>query len=643
MSDQTTNWYLKLTDLVTSPLKNIMSAATASQAKLNDVANTTKRIGQQAVVTGKDFGNSLSQLNARLETLKDLQSKAFSIKHMQNYQRAIDKTHSEINKIKTAMIPPAGGTWLQRMKGDLMSAADQVPGLTGALGMIKNPIMIAAAGAMALTTQLKKSVDLTLEFDKGMAKINATAQLGSKQVGVLKDRLKEIGSESGGNFERIPDAYEKIISQTGKVNLSLDILETAVKGAKAGFTDIDVVAGALAQTLSVVGEQNTNASEVMDTLLKAKALGAGEFGDFAQYLPQLIAAGRNLGVTFKDTAGLFSFMTAKGQSAADSAMLMQNAFTALQKDDIITGLAGKGINLFNKDGMRRNVKEVFLELGDKLKSLTDKQKTQFLIDIGLKDAQARNAFSILTADAGKFKSIMEGVNNAIGETNVQLEATANTSRSWADIGDELKNIGESIGSFLLPVVDTLIQGLKSIGRGIKELFTLKILQRDTWRDEGEDAVAIAANARRDKAMEYARQSTHKQFGTTDKDVWNQTQWAVYQKSYASWLKAFEGGSSKNMIDPNEGKGKSDLQKGKADALMKRNDAFVDFSSMDDGKGKKGHGSRSSGGDGSSGSGKTLIMNLQIHNHFKDGVDNVKRKLTDQIVDAGRDGAVTLGI
>src|SRR5690606_7258624 len=155
----------------------------------------------------------------------------------------------------------------------------------------------------------------------GMAKINATAQLTSKTLDKLEGRLVDIGGQSGGNFDNITFAYEKILSTTGKVNLSLDITETAVKGAKAGFASLDLVAGALAQTLASVGAENATANEVLDTLLKAKAVGAGEFEDFARYLPGLIASAKNVGMAFKDTAGLFSFMTFKGQSPEQAATL----------------------------------------------------------------------------------------------------------------------------------------------------------------------------------------------------------------------------------------------------------------------------------------------------------------------------------
>src|SRR5690606_8048095 len=130
------------------------------------------------------------------------------------------------------------------------------------------------------------------------------------------------------------------------------------------------------------------ANEVLDTLLKAKAVGAGEFEDFARYLPGLIASAKNVGMAFKDTAGLFSFMTFKGQSPEQAATLIQNMITSLQKKEILVGLKKKGIDPFNVDGSRKNITRLFLDIEKKLHGMTDKQRAKFLIDVGLNDAQA---------------------------------------------------------------------------------------------------------------------------------------------------------------------------------------------------------------------------------------------------------------
>lgn len=630
MSSQSTTWELKLKESVMAPLKKLMDIAGGTQKKIDNITGGLNKLTKASNVMGRDFKRNLEGLNNTLQGLEKRQAQAFSTKHIQAYQRMIDKTRLEINRLNDAMVPKKN--WKQRFS----AAMDESPMLSNIKNMATNPAMLAGVGILAVTAGMAKSIDIAKDFDYGIAKINATAQLGEESLGKLKGRIKEIGSASGGNFELMPGAYEKILSQTGKVNLSLDILETSVAGAKAGFTDIDTVASALAQTLSAVGEGNATANEVLDTFMKGKALGAGEFSDFANYMPQLIAAGKNISIGFKDTTALFSYMTAKGNSAADSAMLIQNAFTALQKNEVMKGLGKKGIPLFNVDGSRRDIKTIFLELSKKLGGLTDKSKSQFLIDIGLNDAQARNAFSILTSDATKFEEIMTGVNNSMGETNRQLEKTNNLSRSWGDIWDEIKSIGESIGSVLLPVIDALVQGIAGFGRDLKGLFNGDLF-KGAYKDEYN---AMNAEVRTNTARKFADEQFQKKYGFSASDK---------SRTFSSEQVDFYGNTSKWMNEQLKGinaSSKNQIVDEKGKPTKKATDYLKDTNT---GKAIGDSGSKASNSGGSAtGDGakiRNLTMNLTITNMIKsDEVETqLAQKITDEIVDAARDGMVTIGV
>jgi TP901 family phage tail tape measure protein len=622
MSDKATTWELRLKDLVLGPMKKLMDMATGTQTKIMGVQGGLNKLIQMSNVMGRDFKRNYSQLDTLLDSLKKRQADAFDVKHIQAYQRMIDKTRTEMERLNNVTAAPKQTKW-QEFKGGLSGIASQVPGVGGLMSLATNPYTLAAGAAIMIGTATTK---LAIEYQTGMSKINATAQLSADKLDALKGRIKEIGSQSGGNFELMPAAYEKILSQTNQVNLSLDILQTAVKGAETGFTDIDTVASALAQTLSAVGAQNTTASEVMDTLLKAKAVGAGEFKDFAQYVPQLVAAGNSLHVGFKDVAGLFAYMTAKGQTAADSAMLLQNAFTALQKKEVIKGLEGKGINLFDAKGMRRNIADVFLDLTKKLGGLSDRKKTQFLIDIGLNDAQARSAFSVLTSDGEKFKSIMGDVNHALGETDRQLALTGNTARTWGNISDEFKNIGESIGTYLIPVLD-----------GIAKVIQYVLSLYDTLKG------TVLKGTQFQATIKFADQQFKDKYGfsaPTDKSTLNKEQQNYYKKATEFAIHdIFKLTTDKNKIDPNE---KSIKDKKTVPTTKDVNEGSPDKTKTTT------TGSSPSGvsGTGSGSGARNLTQNLYITINIKKSADmdddKLKRKLTDIIVDAGRDGLVTVG-
>ena len=296
----------------------------------------------------------------------------------------------------------------------------------------------------------------SLKFDEGMAKVNATAQLTRPQLAALRSELIEIGQESGGNLGRIPESFEKIISQVNDANLSLEIVKESVAGAKAGFADLDVVAGALANTMSIVGRQNTSAREILDTFIQAKNLGGGEFESFAAYMPQLMSAGKALGISYKDVAGVFSFMTGKGNEAAAATMLILNAFGALMKEPVMKGLQHRGIQIFDKDGSIRNIGLIFTDLHNKLSGMSDRQQVKFFQDIGLVDKEARNAFILLASDTQKLTEILNGTNNAIGATNKALEVTGNPMRQIGDLADRFRGIMLQIVPAIYPTLTLII-------------------------------------------------------------------------------------------------------------------------------------------------------------------------------------------
>lgn len=343
------------------------------------------------------------------------------------------------------------------VQGKFTNFTNEIPQAGRVMDLLGSRAALGGAAVAAAGAVMYKSGQLALTYEEAMAKVNATAQLTPEKLAELKEQLVAIGEDSAGNFMRIPDAFEKINSQVNNVGKSLEILKVANKGAQAGFVDIDLAAGALAQTLSIVGNRD-NASGIMDTLLKAKAVGAGEFQDFATYLPQLIASGDNMNINHKDVAGLFAFMTAKGQSSSDSAMLLQNAFTAMGKSQVQEGFAKQGMKLFDKDGNMRDLGIFFGELQRKLGKMNAESKSNWLEAVGLKDSQAKNAFSVLAGDADKLKEIMNDVRNSTGELNAQLEKTQNHTRSWAQIGDQIKSGMVGLGDYLLPIVDKILQG-----------------------------------------------------------------------------------------------------------------------------------------------------------------------------------------
>lgn len=425
-------YIFSLRDQISAKLAGITATSDKTRLALSGVQEKVR----SAEDVFQDTGKTIGSLKARIDALQAEKEwiPADNLPAIKEYNREISRLTNELNELETA----AGGGKFKKWASE---AFDAIPGAN----LLKNPLV---AGITAAT--FAGSAGMT--FDENMAKVNITAQLDEAGLDDLKKRLKQIAADNKTDIQVVPVGFEAINSQVNDVELSLSILDAALKGSKAGFTDLDTVSAALAQTLSIVDKENTTAQEVLDTFFAAKRVGAGEFADFARYMPNLIAGADNLGITYKEVAGTFAYMTGKGQSAERAATLMENAFSVLGRVDVRKKLSAAGVDVFDDTGKIRSVVDIFTDLQNVLGGLNDEQKSSLLEQFGLVDKEAKSAFSVLMSDTEKLRESMNDVANSTGETTAALGYSRNAVQQATEVWNQFKNIGLQVGEIILPVI-----------------------------------------------------------------------------------------------------------------------------------------------------------------------------------------------
>ena len=425
-------YIFSLRDQISAKLAGITATSEKTRSALSGVQEKVR----SAEDVFQDTGKTVGSLKARIDALQAEKEwiPADNLPAIKEYNREIARLTGELNRLETA----AGGGKFRKWASE---AFDAIPGAS----LLKNPLV---TGMTAAT--LAGSAGMT--FDENMAKVNITAQLDETGLEDLKKRLKQIAADNKTDVQVVPVGFEAINSQVNDVELSLSILDAALKGSKAGFTDLDTVSAALAQTLSIVGKENTTAQEVLDTFFAAKRVGAGEFADFARYMPNLIAGADNLGIAYKEVAGTFAYMTGKGQSAERAATLMENAFSVLGRVDVRKKMEAAGVDVFDDTGKIRSIVDIFTDLQNVLGGLNDEQKSSLLEQFGLVDKEAKSAFSVLMSDTEKLRESMHDVANSTGETTAALGYSRNAMQQATEVWNQFKNIGLQVGKIMLPVI-----------------------------------------------------------------------------------------------------------------------------------------------------------------------------------------------
>ena len=449
----TIEYIFSLQDHVSAKIGNITVTSDRMLDKFAELEKKNQAVNRTFNETGRTLGalrEKITVLQAEREWLP-----TDNIEGIRAYNREIKSLNKEITRLESL-----NGGRFKKWKEEAFAA----------LPSYANPV---TAGIAALGFAGKSAV----RFDESMAQVNITAQLDEDGLKDLKSRLREIADENKTDIQVVPVGFERINSQVNDVELSLQILDAALKGSKAGFTDLDTVSAALAQTLSIVGKENTTAAEVLDTFFAAKRVGAGEFADFARYMPNLIAGADNLGIAYKEVAGTFAYMTGKGQSAERAAVLMENAFSVMGRVDVRKKLSEAGVDIFDDAGKIRSIVDIFSDLEKVLGGMTDEQKSSILEQFGLVDKEAKNAFSVLTSDIGKLEESMQDVSNASGETDAALKFSRNSMQQATEVWNRFKNIGLQVGEILLPVISagltvagTVLSGVSAVLETITGFF-----------------------------------------------------------------------------------------------------------------------------------------------------------------------------
>lgn len=408
---------------------------------------------------------SLDQMRRKIEDLKVVKNLTTDVKELANANKAIDGLQNRVNMLSS--YKGKGGMFDQFKEGVM-----NIPGMGGMAAMV-TPVGATVAAVGAVTAAGVKGTKMAMDFEKGMAQVNTTARLSKGDLMELSEKLKETGIEYA-DLNEIPMAFNQIISATDDVTKSVDMFEPSLKAAKAGFTDVKTITESLTNTMGAV--PGLTPTHALDTMFAAVRVGKAEFKDMAAYLPKVIPSAQRVGMAFEDTAGIFSMFTAKGQSVEQTAMLMENAFTALSKKEIIYGsnkkggFKGLGIEIFDKSGEMRKIEDIAKDLKTKLAGKSDRDRTLLFSSIGL-DAQASSAFVQLANHADELNHYLDATRKPAGEMAKAFQYGQNTSdrlaTTWRRLVDgPLMEMGNAI----LPVFADFVQWINDAVDGTKKLW-----------------------------------------------------------------------------------------------------------------------------------------------------------------------------
>ncbi|GEM_PF-5585422 len=433
-----------LTDNLSAPLRTVTVATDRALELFSKLEKQTTSLQERLTATGETVG----YLKDKMDLLKEERAllDITDTEAIQVYNKKIEELETQIAKLEsTASSSTRFSKWNQQMLKDMVS-----------IKKLGNPY----------EKVLKYAVKAGMGLDEGLAQIRVTTRLDEEGMENVRTQLREMAQSNQADILTLPGGFEKIYTQVKDVDLSMQVLEASLKGSKASFTELDTVAGIVAETLAAAGKESTSAATVMDTMLVASRIGGSGIKEMGQKMPDIIKSATKLGVGFQEAAGAFAYMTSKGDDVQKTASQLQAALEALGKADVQESLEGAGLQLKDEEGNLRSLLAILQNIETVTSKLSRQEQISFFSDLGIPDAEAVSAFSVMTQDLEGLKTAFNEVRNSSGETQAALALSANAVQKSTGIWNTFKNTGAQLGQTLMPIIELALILGEVIGSGL---------------------------------------------------------------------------------------------------------------------------------------------------------------------------------
>jgi TP901 family phage tail tape measure protein len=445
MSLFTTNWKVALQDFISPGL-----------GKINAGAQVTER--------------SIAELRKEVAAFGRLRTNVKDPLQLSEINRKLDQAKLKLKELQSLGTGPKG--FGAQFRAGVGQGLQSIPGVGGFLGAAGSAGPIAA-GVLAAGAGIVKVTTMALDFETALGKINTTALLSKTELKGLGNELLALSARSTTGPIETANAYEKIISATGDYKLSLDILKASLKGAEAGFADVNTVADAVTNTMNSFGASKTNATEVLNVLLGTKRAGKGEFNDIAANIATVAANAKNANASLFEMGGAFATLTSAGFGAEESAVRLSGIYREIVNPKTVKAFDLLGVKIFDQNGKFRGLVSVAGDLKKALAGLTDQQRADALSNLGL-ESRAAAGLNTLVESYDRLKNSVHEVTNSQNELNLALEAGSTTTKvlqqlsaafqvEMLSVGQDFKGLFEdllALGQLLGPVFNGMWQVLR---------------------------------------------------------------------------------------------------------------------------------------------------------------------------------------
>ena len=460
------------------PVEAVETAARGAQSEVSGLGAEMGRVGKQNLTNGiKVLSTSIKNPKAGFKNLLG-QAKKFAKEkvdtgvaklppHLQVGVKLGGKLLEILGKVgKKSFKTTASG--LKLLATHAASAAKSL-GQVAVKDSIKGIAIGLTAATAAMGAGAVAAYNLGTAYETSLAKVSTMVDSSLITMDELSSQVMGLSNATGEGAAELNEAVYQALSAGAKSDQVVDLVGTAVKAAKGGFTDTTTAVDGLTSTLNAYGMATGEAEGLANQFLITQNKGKTTFGELASSIGGVAPTAKAAGVGVDQLLAGVASLTANGVGTSEAMTGIKAALSNVIKPSSEAEKMAKSLGLeFNTAALQSKGLVGFL---DDVKKATGGDTDKMAKLFG--SVEALNTVLTLTSDQGSqlMNDTLNEMATNTGALDAAYETMADTTQESVKRGlNTFKNLGIGIFQSSKGIVSDLTGLFAQSGQELYEAF-----------------------------------------------------------------------------------------------------------------------------------------------------------------------------
>ena len=439
---------------------------TAQTAKLNtykkQIDTIRESISRKTEELEKLKNSQEDNTTAIAKTEKQLNTYRSQLKNAENgvkeTELQLELLTKEINNTNSAI----ANFDTTKMSNDLKESGQNLDDLGGKLEAVGGKLNSAGNTLIGLSAPIVAfagyATKAGIDFEQGMAKVQAISGATGSELQALTEKAKEIGATTQWSASQASEGLQYLSMAGWDTQSMLAGITPIVNLATASTENLGLVSDIVSDSLTAFGlsAKETEAfCDVLASTVSNSNTNVAMLGETFQYAAPLAGA---LGFSMQDVATATGLMANAGIKASVSGTALRTLFANMGEKIELTGQAfdKTTISTKNQDGTMRSLNDIIVDLRKSFQQMTEAEKTSNAETISGKTGMA-GLLAVMNATDEEFYSLRNNIVNSTGATQKMADVMGNTTQGKVNaFKSKLEALGIQLADNLLPHINAIL-------------------------------------------------------------------------------------------------------------------------------------------------------------------------------------------